>query len=333
MIPNKQVPEMKWAIYVFVVGALAFPLSYVLTGWLQKPLNDAERMSLVREGSAYGFADLPLGVTHVRLERPSPGARESDNTPLVVLVHGYSTPSFVYDDYFAPLTEAGFAVLAFDLYGRGFSDRPSASYGVDLYAGQLESLLAEVWSDAPVHLVGYSMGGAIVTRFANAHPEQVASVTLIAPAGLVTPAGQGSPVMFKPLIGEWMFRVLGSSVFKRRLSEGFDSAPEPDAFAANFARQFDYRGLDRALLDTIRAFGRGEFDVDFAATGAANIPVQAYFAEDDSVIPIASADRLAELNPQADIHRFDNGNHAIGYGRAGEIASGIAALVGRTEAP
>jgi pimeloyl-ACP methyl ester carboxylesterase len=43
--------------------------------------------------------------------------------------------------------------------------------------------------DRPVHLVGWSLGGGVVMQYAIDHPEQVASVTLIAPA---PPCGYGA---------------------------------------------------------------------------------------------------------------------------------------------
>ena len=41
----------------------------------------------------------------------------------MVLVHGYSTPYFIYEKVFARLVELGYKVIRYDLYGRGFSDR------------------------------------------------------------------------------------------------------------------------------------------------------------------------------------------------------------------
>ena len=47
----------------------------------------------------------------------------------VVLAHGFSVPYFVYDPTFEFLTQAGFRVLRYDLFGRGFSDRPQVGDG------------------------------------------------------------------------------------------------------------------------------------------------------------------------------------------------------------
>lgn len=305
---------MNYLVFIIAFVMMALLLSYLIADLRLKPLNQEVRQALLDASEAHKFADLQLGTIHYRFEGP-------EGAPVIVLVHGFSTPSYALDDYFEPLMTAGYRVLSFDLYGRGFSDRPHVSYGVDLYAGEIEQLLAHLEIREPVHLLGYSMGGPIVTRFANVHPDQVSGLTLIAPAGLATPEGQGPTILFKPVIGEYLFRILITGYLRNQFSDGFNYAPDPAAFEASFGRQFTYRGLDYALLDTVRAFGRGEFAIDYAGPAAANIPVQAIFSENDSVIPIVSADRLAAINPEADIHRFADGDHSIGYGKVAEIAT------------
>ena len=101
----------------------------------------------------------------------------------VVMVHGFTTPYFVWDYNVNKLINAGFRVFRYDHYGRGFSDRPDVAYDRDLYDQLLIELLQKLNIKTPVHLVGLSMGGAICVVFADRHPGMVSSVSLIAPAG------------------------------------------------------------------------------------------------------------------------------------------------------
>src|SRR6187402_1206987 len=71
-----------------------------------KELNDATRR--LTGGS---FLQLPDGVTHYELGNPT-----RDRT--VVLVHGFSVPYFIFDPTFHFLTQNGFRVLRYDLFGR-----------------------------------------------------------------------------------------------------------------------------------------------------------------------------------------------------------------------
>lgn len=63
------------------------------------------------------FFDLTSGTTNYELSNP--GGKN-----LVILVHGFSTPYYIWDPTFKALTSAKFSVLRYDLLGRGISDRP-----------------------------------------------------------------------------------------------------------------------------------------------------------------------------------------------------------------
>ena len=80
-------------------------------------LDGTARQSL--EVMAYGgsYVSLGAGVTHFELAGP-PDAQT------VVLVHGFSVPYYIWDPTFDALAAAGFRVLRYDLFGRGWSDRP-----------------------------------------------------------------------------------------------------------------------------------------------------------------------------------------------------------------
>ena len=55
----------------------------------------------------------------------------------VVLIHGFSVPYFIWDPTFRALAEGGMNPVRYDLYGRGYSDRPKAKYNVGLFVEQL----------------------------------------------------------------------------------------------------------------------------------------------------------------------------------------------------
>ncbi len=94
------------------------------------------------------FVNLEDGVTHYELTGPADG-------PLVVLVHGFSVPFYVWDPTVAGLTAAGFQVLRYDLYGRGYSDRPETDYDLDLFVRQLSQLTEVVTLSKPFNLLGF----------------------------------------------------------------------------------------------------------------------------------------------------------------------------------
>ena len=122
------------------------------------------------------FVQLSDGITHYELSNIT-----RDQT--VVLVHGFSTPYFIYDPTFHFLTQNGFRVLRYDLFGRGFSDRPQLPYNIDLFVKQLSDLLDALRLARPVNLIGLSMGGPATAAFTMRFQQRVKSLTLIDPAG------------------------------------------------------------------------------------------------------------------------------------------------------
>ena len=59
--------------------------------------------------------------------------RSPQKDKIVVLVHGFSSPQFVWDGIAELLVDAGYSVLAYDHFGRGYSERPRIKYDHNLY--------------------------------------------------------------------------------------------------------------------------------------------------------------------------------------------------------
>ncbi len=71
-----------------------------------------------------------------------------------------------------------------DLWGHGLTDTPIVPHEPALFHTLLVDLMMHLgWDDA--HLIGYSFGGSTTATFAVVHPERVASMVLVAPAGLL----------------------------------------------------------------------------------------------------------------------------------------------------
>jgi len=153
------------------------------------------------------WASLEQGNLYYRWYYPE---AQVANNETVVLVHGFSTPHFVWDGMKGFLLDAGYSVLVFDHYGRGYSERPRIRYTKDVFVQSLKGLLDSQEIFEEVHLVGYSMGGPIVGHFTNEFPDMVQSMSLIAPAGFMVENPTKDWWIMKPLIGEWFLNVFGS---------------------------------------------------------------------------------------------------------------------------
>ena len=120
----------------------------------------------VRRCAPGDFVNLPDGIIHYEWHGPVDG-------PVIVMVHGLTTPSFVWCEQIPALTRAGHRVLTFDHFGRGFSECP--------YARHLAALDVKAGYD----LLGYSMGGGIATHFASLRRDSIRKLILVAPIGFL----------------------------------------------------------------------------------------------------------------------------------------------------
>ncbi|CAJ2501735.1 Uu.00g045880.m01.CDS01 [Anthostomella pinea] len=146
----------------------------------------------------------------------------------VLMLHGISTSCMTLADLAVGLEEKGCRVMLFDLFGRGYSDAPGdLPYDTRLFTTQILLALASSplpWTgDAGFSLVGYSLGGGIAANFAATFPRMVASLLLLAPAGLIRPEniGRASRLVFTSgIVPERLLAWLT----KRRLRTPIDNA-------------------------------------------------------------------------------------------------------------
>ena len=101
----------------------------------------------------------------------------------IVLVHGLGSASTVWKPI-RPSLERDFTVITVDLPGHGKSTyskgQPMDPHSLALYVSeQISAIGFETF-----HLVGNSLGGWVALELTSAFPEQVKSLTALAPAGL-----------------------------------------------------------------------------------------------------------------------------------------------------
>jgi pimeloyl-ACP methyl ester carboxylesterase len=110
----------------------------------------------------------------------------SSARPAVVLLHGTGGHWEVYAPTIGPLSE-DFHVIAVDMVGNGFSDRPGYDYEIAVYVAHLAGLL-DVLGIEQASFIGMSLGAWVAARFALDHPDRTDKLILQSPAGLIATA-------------------------------------------------------------------------------------------------------------------------------------------------
>jgi haloalkane dehalogenase len=150
--------------------------------------------------------------------------------PVVLLLHGEPTWSFLYRTMIPVLAAAGFRAVAPDLVGFGRSDKPAspADHSYARHVEWLRALCFDVLDLRGVTLVGQDWGGLLGLRLVAEHPDRFAAV-VAANTGLPT-GDTDMPEVW------WQFRRAVEKArdldVARLVRSGCATAPAPEVLAA-----------------------------------------------------------------------------------------------------
>ena len=139
-------------------------------------------MSAEKEGSDGDIGRLSQNGTFYTFRR------SSGRQGTVICVHGIGSYSAQFNGIADFLNDLGYTVLTYDLIGRGKSGYPDDNvFDGAAHTSQLRDLVVELCLHygERYHIIAHSMGGAISTMYAADHLSEVASLTLLSPAGLM----------------------------------------------------------------------------------------------------------------------------------------------------
>lgn len=238
---------------------------------------------------------------------------------IVVLVHGFSTPKFVWQNTIPALVDAGFRVLSFDHFGRGHSERPRVNYNRTHYVQELQELLDYLDIQAPVAMVGYSMGGANITSFAAQYPERVKQLILLAPAGFLPPYTGTFKQLSMPVIGEQMLILAGADRMTTKLHQAVEKDQISPETVQQFKTQFYIEGSAHALTSTLRHYPMYDLSEDYRLAGKTGISVTAIWGDADRVVPHAGAAEMKKRVPQLKLHTVTGAYHDFTFTQASEV--------------
>jgi pimeloyl-ACP methyl ester carboxylesterase len=270
-------------------------------------LDETQELNETTRQQADGsFITLTDGVTHYELGGPENGSP-------VVLVHGFSGPYFIFDTTFEFLVRLGFRVLRYDLFGRGYSDRPRMDYDIRLFVRQLKELL-DVFEFKPTNLVGLSMGGAISAAFINQYPDYVTRHVLIDPTGgkrVALPAV--IKVLKLPIFGELAFGLFGSAGMLKGVASDMFNPEIVEHFQNQYRIQMKFKGFKRAILSTIRNGMLESFYETYARVGELKKPTLLFWGRQDKTVPFEHSEAVIQAIPHAEFHIIENCNHIPHY--------------------
>jgi len=175
------------------------------------------------------FIELNNGNTYYELANPK------SLGPVIVLVHGFSVPSYIWELTFQKAKQLGFKVLRFDLYGRGYSDNPNIDYTDELFAKQSWELLDSLSINRAV-LIGLSNGGRVISKMAQINFGRVVKLVYVSSNGFND-----------------VKEMNNKSVSEDEISKFIDDFKNPDQFKdwdKKYSELQKFKGFARALIST-----------------------------------------------------------------------------------
>lgn len=261
----------------------------------------------LRESFPGKFIQLSDGFVHYELEGPKTG-------DVVVLVHGFSTPLFIWDNNFNVLIKNGFRVLRYDLFGRGFSDRPRTKYDIELFTRQLFELVNELdLIQQKINLVGLSVGGIICIVFADKYPNLVKKISLIDPAGFPTGKRVYPFILRVPGLNRLLVKIGGHNRLIQGQREDFYNYEHVDDYLEKYKEQTYYKGFLRAILSTIVNLPFTGFADTYKRVGTQNLPMQLFWGDKDQVIPYTVNQKVRTAIPHIEFHSIKGSGHVPHY--------------------
>lgn len=263
----------------------------------QKTLDDRARVGVPGQ-----FVHLADGVTHYETAGPDTGR-------VVVFAAAFSVPAYLSDTLFQRLGRAGFRVIRFDYYGRGWSDRPKTTYDLALFVRQMAGLLDSLDVSGPVDLAGLSFGAAIVTDFADRHPDRVRSLVYINP--VFNTGRQLAPQERSAFAWDvyMVFRGGTDAMATDQLYDFFHPERHPD-WVARYRVQQQFTGTREALRRTRVAIAVAPHQhAQLVRIGAHPRPVLIVWGVQDEGAPMSESAALLEALPRATLLPVDSAGH------------------------
>ena len=144
------------------------------------------------------YLDFRVYNTDVRLAYMDVAPSGAANGRSVILHHGGLYYGWYWQAQIEALAAEGYRVIVKDRLGWGKSSKPDIPYSINLWASNTARLMDHLGIDRAA-VVGHSIGGQMVTRFALLYPERTTHLVTVNQVGLTDRRmGRG----FTPLSGE-----------------------------------------------------------------------------------------------------------------------------------
>ena len=207
----------------------------------------------------------------------------------VVLVHGFASSLDTWGGVLPELSKKH-RVVALDMKGFGWSDRPDGDYSPRAQAELVMKLAVKRGLDK-FTLVGHSFGASVVLAATLAYPEKIARIALYD----AFVYEDQIPTFFHWSKADGLGEGLFTLFYKERADERirlafYDPAFVTEPLVESVEEQLDRPGTVAAALATVRAMRYADVERQYKKV---QVPALLLWGREDTVTPLAYGERLA----------------------------------------
>ena len=231
-------------------------------------------------------------------------ANSESNEGNIILVHGFSVPSYIWEVTFNTLKEKGYRVVMMDLFGRGNSDNPDLPQTDELRAQQVLDLMDALGIEKAV-LAGLSNGGRIISKMAVLDASKIEALFYVSSSGFVDYESQMDTTVSSEEITSFI------ETYPTRSAGQLEDFYAPEQFPEwpqKYEKLLSHKGFAKALLSTQKNLTT--MDEIHQTIDSLELPVYAFWGVHDKVVVYTDFDKkLNKLLPNMKEYFIEEAGH------------------------
>ncbi len=249
--------------------------------------------------------------------------------PVLLLLHGFTGSKLDFHDQLAWFSDS-YRVVVPDIRGHGESTntRDEATYTLDTLVDDLESFINTLGLEG-VHLLGHSMGGMVVLRYALAHHGELASLMLMDTSSAPLTMREGMREIFKSAIEkqgvQGLINLMRNAPMPREVKNGIDFLGEDE----HWHRIEEKLGQMDMIAYKALAMELGMANDITASLASISCPTTVLVGEADEAF-VEPSRVMADMVPNGELHIISGASHCPQYENAGQWKAVIEAHLSRS---
>jgi pimeloyl-ACP methyl ester carboxylesterase len=241
----------------------------------------------------------------------------SGNGPPMVLLHGYPLSGALFARVRDRLSER-FTLITLDHRGYGKSQAPGVPDQIATYAQDALEVIRQIGL-SQAHIAGMSMGGPIVFEMYQRAPDMFSSLMLI--DTIAAPASPAEAGLWRG-VAEMVRQGGIDAIIPQLLPEMLTGQARRDRpELVNYLQAvMKNASRDAAIGGALALAGRPDYQ---PLLGQISVPTLILIGLQDTVYPLAIAQRMQRMIPGAQLSVIDNGSHAVIFELPAEAAQAI----------